>query len=81
MVNRPVQVLVMQHGVIVHDGTFDEVRSSDPTLFASWKQSLVERRESESDVKEESHAMMKQVYQRVLGKGDKKGSVGNLLGS
>ncbi|XP_072050893.1 ATP-binding cassette sub-family C member 9-like [Amphiura filiformis] len=68
------KVLVMQDCAIVHDGTFDEVRSSDPSLFASWKQSLVERTESEfqqseSDVEEESHALMKQVYQRVPGKG------------
>ncbi|XP_072025842.1 ATP-binding cassette sub-family C member 9-like [Amphiura filiformis] len=71
------KVLVMQHGVIVHDGTFDEVSSSDPTLFASWKQSLVEMSESEasgseSDVMEERNALIKQVHQKVLGKGVKK---------
>ncbi|XP_072018400.1 ATP-binding cassette sub-family C member 9-like [Amphiura filiformis] len=73
------KVLVMQHGVIFHDGTFDEVSSTDPTLFASCEQSLVEMGESESeasesepDLIEERSALMKQVHQKAVGKGVQK---------
>ena len=60
------KVLVMQHGSITHNATFDEIAVSDPRLFSSWKQCMLEASASEksgtdTDVGEERETLKKHV--------------------
>ncbi|XP_072039246.1 ATP-binding cassette sub-family C member 9-like [Amphiura filiformis] len=70
-------ILVMENGTIIHNGTFEDICASDPNLFANWKMPTVESEMSgpESDNKEERNALMKQVGQTdLVGDGDKEGN-------
>ena len=65
----------MQHGSVTHNATFDEIAVSDPLLFSSWKQSMLEASASEksgtdTDVGEEREALKKHVQKLSIVSGN-----------